>query len=147
MVEDNDVNRKILVTMLKRVSCDYAEARDGIEAVESFETFSPHLILLDINMPRKDGFQAASEIRDIERRLSQPKLSRTTSHQSGKSEKQGATGMKSKCRILAVTAMSSERHRRKGMVECGIDAWLAKPVGIRILREEIERAKGDMIEE
>jgi len=49
-----------------------------------------------------------------------------------------------KTRIVAVTAMSSEAHRRRGLVECGIDVWMAKPVGIKVLREEIDRVKKDM---
>ena len=44
-------------------------------------------------------------------------------------------------RIVAVTAMSSEAHRRRGLVECGIDVWMAKPVGIKLLKEEIDKVK------
>lgn len=179
VVEDNDVNRKILTTMLRRTSCDFAEAKDGIEAIERYDEFLPHLVLLDINMPRKDGFQAAWEIREMERKRhkhpSRPKLTSRASASNaeqvtvqdssakgpppsgegaaplGSAEAQGDEAerpaqSKMKCRIIAVTAMSSEAHRRKGMVECGIDTWLAKPVGIKKLKEEIERAKRDMIE-
>jgi CheY-like chemotaxis protein len=69
-------------------------------------------------MPVKDGFQAAAEMRAIERG-------------------QG----KRRCRIIAVTAMSGESQRRRGMVECGIDEWRTKPVGIKQLREEVEKVK------
>jgi response regulator RpfG family c-di-GMP phosphodiesterase len=50
-----------------------------------------------------------------------------------------------KTRIVAVTAMSSEAHRRKGIVECGIDVWLSKPVGIKAMREVIEKAKDELL--
>ncbi|EIW67759.1 hypothetical protein TREMEDRAFT_33498, partial [Tremella mesenterica DSM 1558] len=96
VVEDNPVNRRILTTMLKRTPCRFAEAVDGVDAVQQFSTFRPHLVLMDINMPRKDGFQAASEMRGIERN----------------------NGWK-RCKIVAVTAMTSEGHRRKGILECG----------------------------
>ena len=118
VVEDNDVNRRILVTMLKRTACDYAEAIDGFDAVTKFTAFKPHLVLLDINMPRKDGYQAAAEIRGVERNEN-----------------------RLRCKIVAVTAMSSEAHRRKGLVDCGIDIWKAKPVGIKELRQIVEEVK------
>lgn len=186
VVEDNDVNRKIITTMLKRTKCEWFEARDGEEAVEQYTACRPHLILLDINMPKKDGFEAAAEIRAIERgsRIRRPKLStlassnaqrsksaispsghsRTTSSTSNPaspvdaafgtssrslphspvattSRDQGST----RTRIVAVTAMSSEAHRRKGIVECGIDVWLAKPVGIKVMREVVDRAKVELL--
>ncbi|RXK37253.1 hypothetical protein M231_05474 [Tremella mesenterica] len=118
VVEDNPVNRRILTTMLKRTPCRFAEAVDGVDAVQQFSTFRPHLVLMDINMPRKDGFQAASEMRGIERN----------------------NGWK-RCKIVAVTAMTSEGHRRKGILECGIDEWRTKPVGIAELRIDVERMR------
>ncbi|RSH89901.1 hypothetical protein EHS25_001887 [Saitozyma podzolica] len=115
VVEDNPVNRKILTTMLKRVACRFAEAGDGNDAVITFNAFHPDLVLLDINMPIKNGFQAAAEMREIEH----------------------AQGRRS-ARIIAVTALSGETHRRKG-IEASIDLWLVKPVRIKQLKEEVER--------
>ena len=68
IVEDNAINRMILKTMLKSVACHYAEAVDGADAVIIFDAFQPDLVLLDINMPVKDGFQAAVEMRQIEQK-------------------------------------------------------------------------------
>lgn len=107
-----------LETALNRQSCKFAEAVDGAEAVAVFLSFAPDLVLLDINMPIKDGFQAAAEMRAIE-----------SSH-----------GRKAS-RIIAVTALSSEAHRRKGIVECGISEWRTKPVAIKELRDEVEKMK------
>lgn len=191
VVEDNDVNRKIITTMLRKTKCDFSEARDGDEAVEQFKATRPHLILLDINMPRKDGFQAATEIRALERGKRRPKLTTHGSMRSQRSrtspeeaftagqtqsiplspvspvtprassqphspvtttgtfspQSQPSTGahIPVKTRIVAVTAMSSEAHRRKGIVECGIDVWLSKPVGIKAMREVIENAKEELL--
>ena len=128
VVEDNPVNRKIMVTMLKRAvcllhfllpslisfdkykvyaipitdmqACHYAEAVDGNDAVQQFLAFSPHLVLLDINMPGKDGFEASTEMRKI--------------------ESERGIGQVKKARIVAVTALSSEADKRRGMLECGI---------------------------
>ena len=65
MVEDNDINREIAVEFLNmaEVTADYA--RDGREAVEQFlikgDTFD--LILMDVQMPVMDGYQATQAIR------------------------------------------------------------------------------------
>lgn len=116
VVEDNSVNRRIVVTMLKRTvsiclawpvdesgananqACHYAEAVDGEDAVRQFLAFDPDLVLLDINMPVKDGFQASTEMREIESRR----------------------GGARRAKIIAVTALSQEHSKRKGMIECGI---------------------------
>lgn len=72
-------------------------------------------------MPVKDGFTAAAEIRQLEKSQS-----------------------RQRCRIIAVTAMSSEQHKRKGLHEIGIDEWLVKPVGIKQLRSDVEKLKAGM---
>lgn len=99
-------------------ACQFAEAVDGEEAVREFSTFNPDLVLLDINMPVKDGFQAAKEMRQLE-------------HDAGRAPS----------RILAVTALSSDAHKRQGLLESGIDEWMTKPVVIRSLRDEVVRLK------
>ncbi|CAD6575107.1 MAG: Putative histidine kinase HHK6p, partial [Tremellales sp. Tagirdzhanova-0007] len=118
VVEDNVVNRKILTTMLKRTACHYAEAVDGRDAVTQFLTFSPDLVLLDINMPHKDGFTAAAEMRQIE-----------------------ITQGRKRATIIAVTALSGEAQKRRGILECGIDTWRTKPVSIKQLKADVERLK------
>lgn len=71
VVEDNEISRKILVTLFKRLAkaepLELAQACDGVEAVEVFQTFRPHLVLTDVSMPRMDGITAAAEMRRIER--------------------------------------------------------------------------------
>jgi DNA-binding response OmpR family regulator len=91
---------------------------DGVDAVEQFHVFYPDLILLDINMPRKDGFEAAAEMREIER-----------------------TQGRKRARIIAVTAMSAEQQKRRGLIECGIDEWRTKPVSIKELKGDVEKLK------
>ncbi|WVF69066.1 hypothetical protein IAT40_003840 [Kwoniella sp. CBS 6097] len=208
VVEDNAVNRKILTTMLKRTSCNFVEAADGVEAVTQFNSFHPDLVLLDITMPRKDGFAAAAEMRHIEATLpadsavaledvmkhltmedqatptpgsvatmsmipstsasgqslpltasasasanssssaidtlspsSSRPLSPTspTSTYSGIGNGSGSSGKRAK--IIAVTAMSAEHQRRKGLIESGIDQWMVKPIAMRELRGIVERMK------
>jgi CheY-like chemotaxis protein len=62
IVEDNQVNAMILKAMLRRDGWDPLFASDGIEGIEMTEQFRPRLILMDLQMPRLDGFAAAREI-------------------------------------------------------------------------------------
>ncbi|OCF75572.1 hypothetical protein I204_04429 [Kwoniella mangroviensis CBS 8886] len=203
VVEDNAVNRKILTTMLKRTSCQFAEAADGVEAVDRFNSFHPDLVLLDITMPRKDGFAAAAEMRHLEATFPADSpvpleevmkaLAVTPSLASGEPQAATATTSTStsqistptptasasaspaegglvtpllspsssagplsptgsqsgynghhpprRAKIIAVTAMSAEHQRRKGLIESGIDMWMVKPIAMRELRGIVEKMK------
>jgi CheY-like chemotaxis protein len=63
IVEDNAVNAMILRTMLRKRGFDPMVAVDGVEGVTLSERHRPRLILMDLQMPRLDGFAAAAEIR------------------------------------------------------------------------------------
>jgi CheY-like chemotaxis protein len=131
VVEDNAVNRLILTTLLRRTACQHAEAVDGLDAVHKYQSFTPDLILLDINMPIKDGYTAASEIRALE------------ANECREREKQGLKP-KRRCWIVAVSAMGQESQKRKGLLECGIDEWKTKPVGLGVLRDLLLRYKSEV---
>jgi CheY-like chemotaxis protein len=62
IVEDNQVNAMILKAMLRQDGWDPLFAADGVEGVAMAERFRPRLILMDLQMPRLDGFAAAREI-------------------------------------------------------------------------------------
>lgn len=115
VVEDNPLNARILVTLLRRAGIEYLEAADGIEAVDLFRQYRPQIILLDINMPRMNGFDAAIEMRKIE------------------SDDRHA-------KIVAVTALSSERDKLRGF-DSGIDDWMTKPVRLAQLASDVQNWK------
>ncbi|ORY25636.1 hypothetical protein BCR39DRAFT_600069 [Naematelia encephala] len=121
VVEDNMVNRKILVKILStKLGVEVHEAEDGHAAVELFKDFShPVIVLLDINMPRMDGYQACAEMRAIEKELES----------------------KGKSQIIAVTALSSEAARRRGLVESGFDQWHTKPCGRAAIQKMVTDAR------
>ena len=101
IVEDNDTNALILRAMLRRHGYETMVATDGVEGVEMTTRLRPSLVLMDLHMPRLDGFAAAAEIR------------RRAGSQSPA--------------IIAVTANASpEVHA--ACLACGFAAVLSKPV-------------------
>jgi len=113
VVEDNPINLKLLTTLCKRLKMKYEEAKDGVEAVVKYLSFRPSVVLLDISLPEQDGFQAAAQMR------SHPPF---TDHPP---------------RIVAITALSSEQDKIRGLTQCGMDIWLTKPVSTRALQKDL----------
>ncbi|KAH8151464.1 uncharacterized protein LAJ45_04669 [Morchella importuna] len=77
LVEDNTVNQKVLLRFLARVGLEVDTASDGEECVEKVFSQNPGhygLILCDLHMPRKDGFQATMEIRAWEQTHNAPRV-------------------------------------------------------------------------
>ncbi|MCO5613596.1 hypothetical protein L7F22_067873 [Adiantum nelumboides] len=114
LVEDNQVNAKIVTAFLRRTKIDFIEAKDGEEGVELFKRDLPAVILLDINMPKMNGFDAAIAMR---------------AHPSPY-----------KHHIAALTALSSEADRLRGF-KVGMDAWYTKPLRMANLMEEIRKLR------
>ncbi|KAK8858668.1 hypothetical protein IAR55_002897 [Kwoniella newhampshirensis] len=127
VVEDNVINRKILVRLLtSKMPVRIIEAEDGAVALDLFKDLSgPVVVLLDINMPRKDGYQAAIEMRAVE-------------HDSP---------TRQRAKIIAVTALGSQAEKRKGLVECRMDGWLTKPCGKAMITKVVEEARKTLLKE
>ena len=64
VVEDSAENRLLLVGILTTIGFEVREAADGIEAIVLWESWSPHLILMDLRMPLMDGYTAIKHIRE-----------------------------------------------------------------------------------
>lgn len=65
VVDDNQPNRVLLVTLLAQAGFQVREAENGQEAVLAFEQWQPHLIWMDMRMPVMDGYQASAKIRGL----------------------------------------------------------------------------------
>ena len=121
LVEDNELNREIAGEFLLEMgfAVDYAE--DGKKAVEKIEAAAPgyyDLVLMDIQMPVMDGYEATKAIRGLRdpARASVP--------------------------IVAMTANAFEEDRRNAL-DCGMNEHIAKPVDQKKLRQVIEKLLQD----
>lgn len=112
IVDDDPGVRKILNRALSRDGYDVAWASDGFEAGIKTIKFQPKVIILDLFMPRMDGFEVC-------RRLKQDK---ETAH----------------TKVIAMSGFSTEENRQR-ILECGADLFLAKPIDIDLIRQEIAR--------
>ncbi|WP_158270409.1 response regulator [Limnohabitans sp. 2KL-17] len=103
VAEDNDVNREILVTILRNAGCQVLQARNGLEAV-AMSANEPHdIVLMDVQMPELDGIAATSQIRAREQSLGQARKP-----------------------ILALTA-NAVTDDKVNCLAAGMDDYLTKP--------------------
>ena len=125
LAEDNDINAVVAQKALRRLGFEVARARDGEEATRlagaATRGESPgfDVILMDIKMPGIDGYQAAREIRRLERESAAPRVA-----------------------LVALTANAMAEDRRASAA-AGFDEFLAKPVDLARLAETIERLLAD----
>jgi two-component system cell cycle response regulator DivK len=112
VADDKASSRELIRTLLEHDGYEISEAEDGREAVDIARATLPDLILLDIQMPRLDGYAAVREMRLDERLHSVPIVA------------------------LTASAMHSDRDR---VFEAGFSAYITKPVSLRVLRDELTR--------
>lgn len=67
IVDDNMINRRLLTGILRNEAYELVEARDGQEAIDVISKELPDLVLLDVMMPKKDGFQVCEELQRNDR--------------------------------------------------------------------------------
>ncbi|MCE3238440.1 MAG: domain S-box protein [Gammaproteobacteria bacterium] len=103
IVEDNVINQKMLLRILKSAGHRCRIANDGLEALVAYDQFTFDIIFMDIVMPNMDGLTATQEIRKREK---EKNLRRTP--------------------IIAITANALEKDQQKGR-EAGIEKYIAKP--------------------
>lgn len=100
VVDDIPLNRKLQKTYLESVGYQVILANDGIEALQRIEQDSPDLILLDVMMPKMNGFQVCRRVKDTENTRFIP--------------------------IIMVTALNEIEDKVKG-IEAGADDFISKP--------------------
>ncbi len=111
VADDNRLSRELVRDVFESADCRVVEAANGQEALERLEAASPDLVLLDLEMPVKDGFAALVEIRKNPRFSGIP--------------------------VMAVTAKAMQLDRDR-IATAGFDACITKPVDVAKLRELVD---------
>jgi signal transduction histidine kinase len=118
-VEDNAANRMLVRQVLEGVGYSVVEATDGLSGIKTAHETHPDLILMDINIPGMDGYEAATRIKSL------PELSDIP--------------------IIALTAkvMAGDRERA---LAAGCSGYIAKPIDIDALPRQVAEFLGGMRE-
>jgi two-component system cell cycle response regulator DivK len=111
-VEDHPAQRDIMAQMLDLSGYEVAVACDGIDGVEQAHSWCPDLILMDLRMPRMDGFEAIKLLRSDPETADIP--------------------------IIAISAWASAKHKERAL-DAGADEHFTKPVDLSRLIETINR--------
>lgn len=114
VVDDNEDNASSLCTLLSLQGNEVRTAFDGASAIKLAEQFRPHLVLLDLGMPRMTGYAVCGAIRNMSYSWN--------------------------VMIVAQTAWSSQADRRSTK-DAGFDDHLQKPIDQELLTKVIEQAK------
>jgi len=111
VVEDDQDNREMVIKVLKHNGYRAIEAVDGEEAVERAKAENPDLILLDLYIPKMDGYEVTRTLK-------------------------GDQGLQH-IPIIALTAQAMKGNREEALA-AGCDGYIPKPINVRELPKQIE---------
>ena len=112
LAEDNKVNQRLASRMLEKLGYDVEIAENGKEVIQIVEKNDFDLILMDVQMPEMDGFQATQKIRELEQN--------SNKH----------------IPIIALTAYAMKGDREK-CLSVGMDGYLSKPINFKDMKDTI----------
>jgi len=116
VVDDSITVRKVTARLLKRQGMEVMTAKDGVDAVSQLQESIPDLMLLDVEMPRMDGFELATQVRNADNLKHIP--------------------------IIMITSRTGTKHRERA-AKIGIDKHLGKPFNEQELLENINALLGN----
>jgi len=112
IVDDSLTVRKITTRLLTRVGYEVVTAKDGVDAIEKLSDMTPDVMLLDVEMPRMDGFELTKHLRRDFKTKNLP--------------------------IIMITSRTADKHRNYAL-EIGVNGYLGKPYQDEELLENIAR--------
>ncbi len=112
VVDDSLTVRKITTRLLERAGYQVVTAKDGVDALEQLTEISPSVMLLDVEMPRMDGFELTKRLRQDSKTKGLP--------------------------IIMITSRTAEKHRNYAL-ELGVNEYLGKPYQEEELLQHIAR--------
>jgi chemosensory pili system protein ChpA (sensor histidine kinase/response regulator) len=111
VVDDSITVRKVTARLLKRHGMEVMTAKDGLDAIAQLQERVPNLMLLDIEMPRMDGYELATQVRNTPDWELMP--------------------------IIMITSRTGAKHRDKAE-QIGVNRYLGKPFNENELLENIQ---------
>jgi CheY-like chemotaxis protein len=115
VAEDNVVNQKVALRILDKLGYRADAVADGKEALRALETIPYDLVLMDLQMPEMDGFEATGVIRDPRSRVRRHDIP-----------------------VIAMTAHAMKGDRER-CLEAGMDDYISKPVTALALNDILEK--------
>ena len=112
VVDDSVTVRKVTTRLLERNGFEVFTAKDGVDAIATLQDHIPDLMLLDIEMPRMDGFEVASIVRHDSRLKDIP--------------------------IIMITSRTGDKHRNRAF-SIGVNEYLGKPFQEEALLSNIDK--------
>lgn len=114
LVEDNSMNQKLALLLLKKLGYEVAVAATGREAIDMLKMLTPDIVLMDCQMPEMDGFEATMLIREAEKYT------------------------KNHIPIIAMTANALHGDRERCLA-AGMDDYISKPISPPKLKSVLEK--------
>ena len=111
VVDDSITVRKVTTRLLERNNYEVVTAKDGVDALSQLQEHRPDIMLLDVEMPRMDGFELATNIRN-------------------NAELKGIP-------IIMITSRTASKHRQRAL-DIGVNEYMGKPYNENDLLENIE---------
>ncbi|MEO5702858.1 MAG: Hpt domain-containing protein [Gammaproteobacteria bacterium] len=119
VVDDSITVRKVTTRLLERHNIQVLTAKDGVDAVTLLQDHIPDIMLLDVEMPRMDGYELATHMRNEERLRHIP--------------------------IIMITSRTGQKHRDRAM-QIGVNTYMGKPYQESELLENIGNLLGERLE-
>jgi chemosensory pili system protein ChpA (sensor histidine kinase/response regulator) len=117
IVDDSVTVRKVTSRLMERQGWEVLTAKDGVDAVNQLQDVYPDMVLLDIEMPRMDGFEVLRTVRRDPRLASLP--------------------------IIMITSRTGEKHQQQAK-ELGVNGFLGKPFQEAGLMSTIEQVLNEI---
>lgn len=115
VVEDNLDNMTLIVDVLTSLEYEVFEATDGLSGVEMIENLRPDLVLMDLSLPKKDGWTATREVKAQNELKTIP--------------------------IIALTAHAMKGDKERAL-EAGCDDYITKPINLQELASKLDTFLG-----
>ncbi|MGD8795743.1 MAG: Hpt domain-containing protein [Thiohalophilus sp.] len=115
VVDDSITVRKVTSRLLERHGYEVVQAKDGVDALAQLQETIPDVMLLDVEMPRMDGYELAMNMRGDDRTQDVP--------------------------IIMITSRTGDKHRQRAM-DVGVNVYMGKPYNDTTLLENIETLRG-----